>query len=96
MSAHIDALDALRGLIDGECDEFALTLQPVVDVLQAVEKLSTSEMASRIVAKLENEKMIEFTMAWQRREVTKVVRQVLDAELKGVFGADHDSGPSEG
>lgn len=79
-------------MIDGEDDDLAQILQPVVDVLINLDALSSEEIAANVVAALEGEKMLVFAMEWQRRAVTNVVRRTLDSALEGVKGhADHDS-----
>ena len=92
MSTHVDAL---HGLIDGESDDLALILQPVVDVLTAVDELSTQEMAEAIVTALLQHDMVVVRSPVARTSVT--VKKVLDGFLAKVKGhANHDSGPSEG
>jgi len=78
MSEHVAIL---RGLIDGEQDDLALTLQPIVNVLQAVDRLSTAEMASRIVAALSAAKLISPTNTCSQ---LAVVQQTLDAGFQGI------------
>jgi len=81
MSEHVAIL---RGLIDGEQDDLALTLQPIVNVLQAVDRLSTAEMASRIVAALSDAKLISPTDNRLCAFVEAVVQQTLDAGFQGI------------